>query len=417
MHQVGHSRWVIAALAAALVTCTWWTTASRASAQSTVIVLGIRSLEGDDELARNLTGALRHAASQVQGWTVSEREVTLAQMALAHGCEEPDPTCLRQMASSLRTQRIIYGDVRRTSASGSYDWSVNLHVFNAETDRIEHSVAAIIPSVRSDIDDLRDPVRRFMATLSGAPQVGSLRVTVNVPGAEVFIDDELVGRADDRGELVVSEVRSGSRRIRVAAAGHQGFRSTVSVEPYQESSFEAELQTSTSAGPATGGGVRGEVVAGIALLATGVGLAAAWIGSWAHVQFGLQNDEGYVQFRRDAGEFLRATQGASVDLAQVDVCALQVENGSLYQPPTPEHPLGRQFATTGVRAGQVCREASTFEVLQFVFGIGAAAAAGAGLYFLITGLTGDTTPPEQQSFRLMPSVGPDHAYLGAHLSF
>jgi hypothetical protein len=412
MHQVGHSRWVIVALAAALVTCAWWTTASRASAQSTVIVLGIRSLEGDDELARNLTGALRHAASQVQGWTVSEREVTLAQMALAHGCEEPDPTCLRQMASSLRTQRIIYGDVRRTSASGTYDWSVNLHVFNAETDRIEHSVAAIIPSVRSDIDDLRDPVRRFMATLSGAPQVGTLRVSVNVPGAEVFIDDELVGRADDRGVLVVDEVRSGSRRIRVAAAGHQGFRSTVSVEPYQESSFEAELQTSTSTSTASnGGGIRGELVAGIALLTTGVALAAAWIGSWAHVQFGLQNDAGYAQYRRDVSDFLRATQGPGVDLAQTDVCALNAQNRYL------NDGVATYALDTGDRAASVCSEASTFEVLQFVFGIGAAAAAGAGLYFLITGLTGDTTPPEQQSFRLMPSVGPDHAYLGAQLSF
>jgi hypothetical protein len=416
MHQLGHSRWILA-LVGALLSGASWAAAAPASAQSTVIVLGIRSFEGDDEFARNLTGALRHAASQVQEWTVSDREVTLAQMALAHGCEEPDPTCLRQMAGSLSTQRIVYGDVRRTSASGTYDWSVNLHVFNAETDRIEHSVAEIIPGGRSDIDDLREPVRRFMARLSGAPQVGTLRVSVNVPGAEVFIDGESVGVADASGELRVPDVRSGSRNIRVAAPGHQGFRSTVSVEPYGEASFEAELQASASSGGG-GDGIRAEVVAGIGLLGTAVGLAAAWIGSWAHVQFGLQNDPGYAQFRRDAAEFLRATQGAEVDLGQVDVCALQAENGSLFQDPTPAFPMGRQFASTGDRAAQVCSEASTFEALQFVFGIGAAAAAGAGLYFLIAGLSGgDASAPEEQSFRLLPSLGPDHAYLGVHLTF
>src|SRR5687768_10366687 len=85
-----------------------------ARADDSVVVLGITSMEGDDEIARNLTGALRHAASQVHGWQVSDSEVTLAQMSLAHGCgDTPDPDCLAQIASALASQRLVYGLLRR----------------------------------------------------------------------------------------------------------------------------------------------------------------------------------------------------------------------------------------------------------------------------------------------------------------
>src|SRR5690606_22646690 len=113
--------------------------AAQAQSGASLVVLGIRSVEGDDEFTRNLTGALRHAASQVAGWDVSDREVTLAQMALAHGCDDPDPPCMAAIADSLEIQRVLYGDVRRTSAGDSFDFSINLHLFNGETDQIEHS--------------------------------------------------------------------------------------------------------------------------------------------------------------------------------------------------------------------------------------------------------------------------------------
>ena len=45
--------------------------AVRAQAQESVVVLGLSSVDGDDDYARNLSGALRHAASAVRGWSVS----------------------------------------------------------------------------------------------------------------------------------------------------------------------------------------------------------------------------------------------------------------------------------------------------------------------------------------------------------
>src|SRR5690606_36016273 len=155
------------------------------------------------------------------------------------GCEEPDPTCMAQVADTLQVARVLYGEVRRTSSGEPYDFSMNLHLFNGDTDQIERSVADTIPGVHQDIDDLREPVRRYVASRSGASRVGSLRTAVNVPGAECFIDDESVGTADDGGRLIVPNVQAGNRNVRVVAIGHQSFRSTVSIEAYSEATFEA----------------------------------------------------------------------------------------------------------------------------------------------------------------------------------
>lgn len=358
-------------------------------AQTSVMVLGVRSVEGDDEFARNMTGALRHAASQVQGWDVSDRDVTLSQMALAHGCDEPDPTCMASIADTLSTQRVIYGDVRRTSAGDNFDFSVNLYLFNAETDQIEHTVAETLPGVRRDIDDLREPARRYIASLAGAPRAGTLNISVNVPGAEVFIDGESVGSADADGHLLIENVQAGTRNVRIVAPGHQSFRSTISIEAYGESSFEAELVVGEgSSGPSE---FPVELVTGVGLLVVAAGLAAGWIYSWYRVYIGIQDDPEYVAFRE------------SFSGTDTNICATNVAGGAAVRP----------------RLAELCSEASTLEVLEFVFGIGAAAAAGVGLYFLITAMTSSDDSDSAQGPSIVPvvSVGSDHGYVGLRASF
>jgi len=359
-----------------------------ASAQN-VIVLGVRSLDGDDDFARNLTGGLRHAAAQVDGWEVSDREVTLAQMALAHGCDDPNPGCMAEIADSLSAERVIYGDVRRTSAGERFDFSVNLHLFNGDSDTIEHSVADTIPAVRSDIDDLRGHVRRYIAALSGAPRVGSLRIAVNVPGAEVFVDGESVGRTDAEGTLLVENVETGNRSVRVAAVGHQGIRSTIAVEAYGEASFDAELDQTSSGG----GDVPTDLLLGSGLLVLAGGLTAAWIYSWYHVTVDIQNDDLVVMARENAfrGE---------------DICEKNIIGRDA---------MGRLSVANEDLHG-LCREAGTYEILEFVFGISAAAAAGVGAYFLVQALMGDDAQGDS-AFMLIPSITPDGASLTARGSF
>ncbi|HBQ13697.1 MAG TPA: hypothetical protein DEF51_22035 [Myxococcales bacterium] len=363
-------------LAIALAACVF---APAVTYAQSVIVLGVRSLDGDDEFARNLTGALRHAASQVGDWEVSEREVTLAQMALAHGCDDPNPSCMAEIADSLSTQRVIYGDVRRTSAEDQFDFSLSLHLFNAESDQIEQSVADTIPGIRTDIDDLREPVRRYVAALSGAPRTGTLRIVAQ-PGAEVFIDGEAVGTADAEGRFEVADLEAGTRNVRIAAEGFEPHSSQVAIEPYGEASLEADLDA--VAGASGGGGTfPTEIVVDAGLLAVAVGLAATWIWSWNRVTNEIQNDPAFVT--------ARASQPETVE----NICAT----------------IGPSDAGYATVSG-LCGEADTLEVLQFVFAVSAAAVGGAGIYFLLQGVMGDDADSDQ-AWMLVPTAGPDSAGL------
>ncbi|MGE0789021.1 MAG: PEGA domain-containing protein [Sandaracinaceae bacterium] len=364
---------------------------SASAQQSTVLVLGIRSLEGDDEFARNLTGALRHAAAQVDRWTVSDREVTLAQMAMAHGCSDPDAACMGNIAGSLEADYVIYGDVRRTSAGTSFDFSLNLHIYNRASQEIEHSVAETISSVRRDIDDLREPARRYIAALSGAPRAGTLTVLVNVPGAEVFLDEESAGITDGEGHLTVTNVSAGTRNIHIVAQGHQHFRSTVTIEAYGEATFEAELEQGSGGG---GDGIPGEAVAGGALLAVGVISAGFWIGAMSYINWGI----GYNSDQSAAGVGLEDWGGArAMYPGQDNFCASW----------RAERPTGTNWV------GDLCDEYDTWFALQFVFLGVAAVAGGVGTFLLIDGLSGngESGDTARLQLQLVPSFGMDHASL------
>ena len=301
------------------------------------------------------------------------------------------------IADSLEVDRIIYGDVRRTSARDDYDFSLNLHLFDAGSDEIERSIVDTIPGIRRDIDDLREPARRYVAALSGAPRLGSLRVSVNVPGAEVFIDGESVGVADENGELTVENVEAGSRNVRIAADGFRGFRSSLSVEAYAEADFQAQLEESAE----RGGISRRDLELGLGGTLTGIGgaLAVAWIASWAYLRFVWETQErGTRSDWQDAvNSFPPPSEGGPENICEPgDVEPRSIDRQTL---------------------DELCSELDTLEALPFVFGISAAVVGGVGLYFLISALTGEDEEEATARFRLEPSVGPQHAYLGARFAF
>lgn len=373
-----------------------WATPAGAQAQSTVVVLGIRSLEGDDDFTRNLTGALRHAASQIDGWTVSDREVTLAQMALAHGCADPDAACMGNIAGALEADLVIYGDVRRSSNETDFDFSLNLHLYNQGSREIAHSVAETIPGVRRDIDDLRDPARRYVAALSGAPRTGTLSVSTNVPGAEVFIDDESAGTTDGEGHLIVTDIPSGSRSIRVVAEGHQSFTSTATIEAYGEANFEAELQAGSSGDGGGGGGVNALTIIGAVSLGLAAVAAAVWIGGFIHIHGGIGADEGNTSTGDEDWGSARVIYGtyppthpmyqAGGDNTVPDICAeARGPNAALYEGrQLPPNVRGTSFVA------DLCDEYDTWLPIQIGAGITAAVLTGAGIGLLLAGvLSGD----------------------------
>lgn len=359
-----------------------------ASADTTVTVLGIRSVEGDDDFARNLTGALRHAASQIPEWEVSSAEVSLAQMSLAHGCDEPDAACMSDIAGDLGSNRIIYGTVRRTGAGDEYDYALTLYLFNSENGQIEQSLTDSVTRVASDIDDLRPKARRYMVRLAGQTQTGAIRVVVNLPGAEVTIDGDVAGVADEEGVFSVDEVAVGRHRVEVMADGHQSFRAAVTVVAEEAAELEVTLDELS-----TGGGNTPWVAIGT--LAGAGAFAALTFWSWAKIN-GLSDDSDYSNYREQVPSNQNACSAARDGAGFGSAVALNSIEGAV----------------------DICDQADRLEILQWVFLAGAVAAGGVGTWLLLTHDTGDDDESAQgMALRLNSRFDRNSADVTATLRF
>ena len=358
---------------------------SVARADVTMIVLGLTSVEGDDDYARSLTGALRNEASRVPGWHVSEREVTLAQMSLAHGCGDvPDSECLRQIATTLNAQRLLYGTVRREDG----DFHLTLSLFDAETGQIERSVEETLSGRRTDIDDLREPARGVIAQLSG-PVTGALRIASNTPGATVRVDGGVAGTTDADGAFEMPAIPVGEHSVEVSAEGMEPWTGRVTIARGTEMTLDAELAERT----ATGGESGGPSInwAGIALIAAGALSFGVTVYSWARIE-AIESDSQFQAYR-----------SGWPDPPPRDVCT------------SAERGVMNGMADPGAVA-DLCSEASTLEVLQYVFLGVAVAAAGTGAVFLATGIGGGGSG-ESESVSLLPSFGPEGGRLTARIRF
>ena len=171
-------RWFVSALLVALIGLTH---VASASAQNTsVAVLGLTSLEGDDSYAGNLSAALRRAASQVRGWSVTDRDVPLSRMELANGCDATDLACLGQIATTMGVQRIIYGTMQHGTGTPMM-YRIHIALYDAATNTILHQMDVELSSARSDIDDMREPARRYATELAGVQEA----VAVTPPPTDV----------------------------------------------------------------------------------------------------------------------------------------------------------------------------------------------------------------------------------------
>jgi hypothetical protein len=404
-----------------------------ASADTPVIVLGIRSVEGDDEFARNLTGALRRAAEQVPGLSVVDRDVSLAQMMLVFTCDEPDAACLEQIAGELRVARIVYGTARRTATGDNYNYALSLYSFDAGDNEIDQQLTASVSRVRSDIDDLRPAARGWMSVLAGLPQVGTIVVRGATNGAQVLVDGEAVGVVS-RGTFTAREIAAGGHLVEVQAEGQPGFRQRVNIEVGDTITLDARRAAAAGegdantadvgAGEASGDAAAGSAAAGAgdgeeapaeggASLGTGfwVGVGAAALGaamigltaySWVELD-SVDSDASWLAYRAAAAA---PGQPNGVD----DICV----------PAEAGLDLGTAPGTVD-RVRSLCSTANTFEPLQYVFlGLGIVG-LGTGIYLISSGLGADderaSAAPAAGSLSVRPVFGLRQGGLEARLTF
>ena len=396
--------------------------ATSSLADAGVLVLGMRSIEGDDELANALTDQLRGASRQVEGWQVSQTAVSMAQMGLAHGCDEIDAACLAEIAQGLQVERVIFGTIRRTSARADHDYAVMLSLFDAQTGDIARQIDDVITQNATDAQALSIAAQRMLERLLSIATGGAISVPANVSDAEVTINGQPVGQTRD-GALRVEGLEPGLYRIEIKKPGYATHMSTVAVSEGADSSLAAVLATDgVPQAPAaasapdqddtidTHEGERGHDLTWLGWTLVGVG-GAALVGTVASmvVVSDVNDDPLYEDYRDAVARGNENVRTSNPSLVVNDVCAA-AESGALYG-----------FTRGNLqKVNDLCSKGATFEVLQWVFLGTAVAAGGVGTYLL---LTAEGDPAESSAggtasrLTITPRVAPDRASVSATLRF
>ena len=385
-----------------------------AAQDTTLIVLGIRSVEGDEDLARNLTGALRQAAANLPGITVSQADVTLTQMSMVHGCDEPDAACMAEIAGELQQQRIVYGTIRRTGAGDQYDFALTLYYFDAVTGQIADSLTDTVPRIQSDIDPLRPRATRYMARFTNQTRYGSARVSTNVPGATVVVDGNEVGVTNEAGAIEIPDLTEGEHELVISALDHEGYEGSFRVVADERTDFRASLAAEQR--------MNLRWIPGAALIAGGAVMFGLGLRSWSQVR----------KYDDDAAE-LNGREGGVADLVnRLRDNGMAIDGFSPYQHALLGTPQGSDACRGEYRdfegfeeslrsdVRRACDDLNKQSTLQYVFNFTGLVLAGAGITWLVIALAGgsdeDAASTEgARNFRLTPVAGRGDA--GLHFGF
>ncbi|MDB4973257.1 MAG: hypothetical protein JWN48_1598 [Myxococcaceae bacterium] len=396
-------------------------TASAAHAESSAASLGVRSLDGEDELERRLSTALRSSAKASGDYSVSDKEASLEQLSLVNGCDEPDaPACLAQIARTLSVDKLLYGTV--IGQGGAYE--LTLFVFDANTKATATMAAHGIPpdllSATSAGDTVDKVLRRLLgkdvaAVPTPVATTGKLRIEGGVPGTEILLDGVNQGALDDQG-LLLLDVPPGDHKVRPAgpefsqlderqAFVELGREATVTLGAVQGAAPEDELPPDLDEPPAppahSPSRLRRNI--GLATIGVGVAFAIATIYSWVRIEH-INHDGSYKEYRAD---FPKAGTPGGVR----NVCG-PASRGELAQ----RDPSDASLAALEHKADKLCGEADTLEALQYVFLSGAILGGGVGTY-LVLSARDKRSPGLATTLRVNPRFGAQTAGLAATLSF
>ncbi len=373
---------------------------SAAHADSVVVVLGVRSLDGDDAFARALSGALRNGARNVATWKISDRDISLAQMSLAHGCEEPDARCMADIAATLEVDRLIYGTLVRQGPN------IGLALFNfdAVTGQIETSISESVPAGALTGARLGGTAAILAKRLAGISVTGALRVRGDA-GARISLDGVDVGAVDARGEQLLAGISVGHHQVRLSLGQAQA-REDIEVREAETTTVRLTLAASTnaaggdgsldgSADPEAAGPTRDRSpmrqYLGYGALGLAGALALTTTFTWVRIA-AIDDDPDLKAYRLQYGRSddvcVKASQG-TLAMREPDKAALESS------------------------ARNLCDEADTLEILQYVFLGSALAAAGVGTYLLLTKAPADAP----LSVILQPSLARGRGQLTATLRF
>jgi hypothetical protein len=349
------------------------TFAGSAKAATSVAVLGVRAIDGDTELEWRLSQALREAVGSFEDFAVGDRDASLEQMMLAHGCDDPNATCLGDIARTLGVERMFWGTV--SAAERGYE--LTLSQFDTRKSSVETATLRQLGAEQiGSSGAAKATTSKLVQRLTGRITSGYVIVT-SVPMGEVHVDGIRRGALDEAGMFTL-ELPTGDHTVRVTPRGdHPLEERSVRIKPGEstrlsvEGSAEPAAVVPTAEIPVeTPRRDRRFVRRVLGWVAVGVGaaLAGATVYSWVRLRQ-IADDEDYKTYRASF-----PPRGS--DNGVGNVCR-EADRGTLAAMDPAQAKLERS-------AKSLCQEADALEVAQYVLLGGALVAAGTGTYLLLT---------------------------------
>ena len=180
--------------------------------KESVAILGIRSLEGDDEMASDLTSSLRRAGRNVSEWRVLPTKVALAQMLLVSGCETPDAPCLKEIAANLSADQVVFGTLQREEQEGFF--TLALARYSRAENAIEARISQTVDRSKMTPAQLSKLSKSLIRKMSQASSLGDVLLTAE-PGSSVSIDGDYVGDVGSDGQLMVRQLEEGEHTMNI----------------------------------------------------------------------------------------------------------------------------------------------------------------------------------------------------------
>ena len=377
-----------------------------ARAATSVAVLGVRAIDGDTELERRLSQALREAVSSFEDFSVSDRELSLEQMMLAHGCEEPDATCLTEVARTLGVERLFFGTVQ----TGERGYELSISAFDSRKNSVENATLRQLASEQlASSVAAKATTSKLVQRLTGRITTGYIIVTAGAKRAEVYVDGLRRGRLDETGVFTL-ELPTGEHKVRLMPPGEPaseeqnvrvrpGESTRINIEPSEATPAAGESgAVATDVPEQTGRSSRRSLkrIFGWVSLGIGAAFAGATIYSWVRLRQ-IADDSDYKAYR---GSFPRRGMEGGVG----NVCR-EAERRTLSRSDPAQTRLENS-------ARDLCSEADMLEVAQYVFLGGTVVGAGVGTFLLVTSRA---RPSVELSLR--PRFDASSAVLEASASF
>jgi hypothetical protein len=198
---------------------------TRAASDATVSVLGIEAADGTpDEVTAALTDAIRERISASPGFRLVQGR-DLVEVKLVFSCSDEAPSCMTDAAKNMGAAKMIFGNARK---AGTDSFLVVIKLLSVDRGAVESWTSETITKSQSRGPALRALVQKWVATLTGQAQAGTIRLQGGVVGADVELDGMAAGVLGRDG-LIMAGVAPGRHEVLITKAGHEPVRKTITV--------------------------------------------------------------------------------------------------------------------------------------------------------------------------------------------